>query len=76
MPKFRKHQEICHVATGRIYVITRLPSPLRRLEWGGDAFYEYTRADIDGDTTWFRSQLQMEDGRFDPVPNNLTETSS
>ena len=75
MPKFQINQPVCHIATGYVYIITCLPSPLRCLECGAASFYEYTRANIDGGTTWLRSQIQMEDGRFVAVPHNSKENS-
>ncbi len=85
MPKFRKNQQVHHVKSGADYLITRIPNPLRILEYCREPFYEYVRytalaqlrnmaeEDIDK-RTYLRAQTEMEDGRFILYPISTEKT--
>lgn len=65
-PIFARFARVRHVKTGGIYVIGMVPNPAYRLEATNKPFYAYYREDLPAGERvyWFRSQAEMEDGRF------------
>lgn len=64
MFKFRLGEEVRHVKSGGIYIVTGLPSEYV-LEHSREPAYAYLM--VDG-RICVRSQQEMEDGRFESVP--------
>lgn len=68
MNKFGLGVHVQHVATGKFYRITDLPRGEHyenRLEATGELAYGYLPADEKAlAIKWWRSQIEMEDGRF------------
>ena len=58
--KFKVGDHVLHVKTARHYVITQEPSMWRRLEATDQPFYAYEKDGV----TWYRSEVEVEDGRF------------
>lgn len=59
-PKFAIGDPILHVKSGKVYVIRHLPTH-HRLESTNEPAYGY---DNGTSPCWWRSQSEMEDGRF------------
>lgn len=63
--KFRFHEVVTHVKTGRKYRIVMLPDACR-IEATNEPAYAYQDADDMAAGVWVRPQAEMEDGRFTP----------
>ncbi|WP_144106728.1 hypothetical protein [Paraburkholderia sp. BCC1886] len=64
--RFRIGEEVRHLETGGVYIITGLPNENVKKE--GDGWKDsYAYLMVDGRTA-HRSQEQMEDGRFESLP--------
>jgi hypothetical protein len=65
--KFKVGDRVRHVASGKEYRVNEVPSFYYLLEECGKPFYAYT--EVNGKVTYYRRQDEMEDGRFELVPN-------
>lgn len=60
--KFQLGELVKHVASNKVYQITREPTFKCKLEYCNEQYYEYVGTQ---DTTkWIRCVSEMEDGRF------------
>ena len=78
--KFKILESVRHTKSGNVYTIIQVPDAVHRLESSNDTFYAY--ADCANITKqnpariWYRCTTEMEDGRFECVHAEPSETHS
>lgn len=72
---FHLGQEVLHVNTGNVYVITGVPDNSYRLEYCNESYYTY-RANFGGVIRLLRRKSEMEDGRFIPYEPGINHDNA